>query len=967
MRIRSLILLTLAAAAAAALLVLPGSATVLEPTVTELPPAKPANLVGAQPGIDAATSAESTAAALLASDDLTTALGNVASPRARAIAADRAESPASLEVEVALLAAAMGRPLDPADVEAARAADPQVALATARLLSAIRVAADLREEALADLSASERVELAGAIDRALAAGGDRHLSAAERAEALAAFEAIEPRVDADLLAAAGLVVAGGVDDVLRSPPTTNGGSGDILLTLLGGLVHVGGPSASYYDTFNILVLDLGGPDEYRDTAGGVGPSAPFPISVVVDLDGNDVYNPGGGASYAADHVQGAAVLGVGVLVDVAGSDSYSSGMSIAGMGDVSYVLERSQGFGAVGVGILADLGGDDLYASAIRLDTRDGRAAYSIDLVQGAAAHGVGLLLDATGQDAYGSHNAVTIDVERGKAFATWTAQHCQGGTFGGGAAALVDGVLVGAKARLNTRDVDPRTLLDPANDAYNSWNSIVTTLATTESGFTGTTDGVAQMFNLNCQGATESGFDPTSPFPIRELNGAASLAVLVDVAGNDAFASRNFVRTVGVNRGGVEDSCAGCHLGASVTVRDSQGASSREVAPFEIPPLVGVHAGVMVDVLGNDEYNSVNSMIVDGIRFELRPGQTNAVSELEVNRSIGHAGLIGIKEPRPDGTRAGCGPAAGVALHECGVATCAPGGGEFQLDQVTPVGPSPKAPADCMLGIHLDLEGDDLYNSYNELAAREADFNEEKLAVEHSLGVGERGGIGVHVDGPVGGSAALSGTTTCSGGSLCIALIPVAARPLALAGGNDRVNSGNTALGASVFRLVGNLGNGEAGYGLAADVSPGATLGAFVVVDPSAPSGPLAATIALAAFSADGYDSDNVAPIPVVVRDSFGHATDGVGVFLDLAGWDGYVQNPASPPGDAWMSFGAIDGGFGAAVFADAGGIDAYPTVTPPPGPILFLAPGPGDETGWDSGTALIRIGWGLDQLSFL
>ncbi|MBP7146877.1 MAG: hypothetical protein KBD01_04975 [Acidobacteria bacterium] len=118
----------------------------------------------------------------------------------------------------------------------------------------------------------------------------------------------------------------------------------------------------------LLIVDLGGEDTYR---GGVAAStATRPIGLLLDLAGND--------SYVAEvPAQGAGMAGVGILLDVAGNDTYKAN-------------RYAQGVGQFGMGVLADLGGDDVY-----FDRFSG---------QGCGYFGIGLLLDLAGTDAYTLH-----------------------------------------------------------------------------------------------------------------------------------------------------------------------------------------------------------------------------------------------------------------------------------------------------------------------------------------------------------------------------------------------------------------------------------------------------------------------------------------------------------------------------------------------------------------------------------
>ncbi len=119
----------------------------------------------------------------------------------------------------------------------------------------------------------------------------------------------------------------------------------------------------------LLVIDTGGRDRYGAGAAS-GPGTP--VSVLIDLEGDDVYEgPPDGAAF------GAGFFGVAALVDVAGDDRYL----LAG--------PRSLGLGAgvFGAGLLQDRGGDDAY----------GGDAFCM----GAGAAGFGVLADLSGDDAY--------------------------------------------------------------------------------------------------------------------------------------------------------------------------------------------------------------------------------------------------------------------------------------------------------------------------------------------------------------------------------------------------------------------------------------------------------------------------------------------------------------------------------------------------------------------------------------
>lgn len=116
-----------------------------------------------------------------------------------------------------------------------------------------------------------------------------------------------------------------------------------------------------------LLLDLGGNDTY---AGFTAPmNETQGISVVIDLEGDDVYEAGP-LGLATGR------LGVGMLVDWAGNDQY-------------HLETGSGGAGFAGIGLLVDQEGDDRYTGS--------------RFTQGAAIGGVGLLLDRSGNDDYSS------------------------------------------------------------------------------------------------------------------------------------------------------------------------------------------------------------------------------------------------------------------------------------------------------------------------------------------------------------------------------------------------------------------------------------------------------------------------------------------------------------------------------------------------------------------------------------
>jgi len=116
-----------------------------------------------------------------------------------------------------------------------------------------------------------------------------------------------------------------------------------------------------------LEVDLGGDDVYLNNAGAT--SFDRPVSVCLDLAGNDHYE-----APASTYVQGFGLMGVGMLVDVAGNDVYKA-------------KHFSQGVGILGVGVLWDKAGNDTFSAHT--------------FCQGAGMFGLGMMLDDAGDDVY--------------------------------------------------------------------------------------------------------------------------------------------------------------------------------------------------------------------------------------------------------------------------------------------------------------------------------------------------------------------------------------------------------------------------------------------------------------------------------------------------------------------------------------------------------------------------------------
>ena len=228
----------------------------------------------------------------------------------------------------------------------------------------------LFEEAFKTLNAEEKLFvrkqlqeflLPEAMQKKLSRRQDQDLT--ERTFALAA------RVDRGKMLAAAAELAAAVDrsvKILREENSSHllGLVKKEIVTIstpLGDIV-IGGPGNNRYTGgMPLLLIDIGGDDQYAFTSYN-------PLSIIIDVSGNDIYDATDGAPLAAG------ILGMGFLIDMSGNDTYTG-------------QNLSFGCGLLGVGVLLDESGNDVYR---------GQA-----FTQGAAALGLGIVCDAVGNDDY--------------------------------------------------------------------------------------------------------------------------------------------------------------------------------------------------------------------------------------------------------------------------------------------------------------------------------------------------------------------------------------------------------------------------------------------------------------------------------------------------------------------------------------------------------------------------------------
>lgn len=210
----------------------------------------------------------------------------------------------------------------------------------------------------------------------------------------------------------------------------------------GDIIIKGGSNDTWDRRDVLLLIDCGGDDDYTASTAGISTGG-APISVLIDVAGNDRYGPTGLGSFGvgvcadlegADTYRGskglgAGYFGVGVLIDAAGDDAYASdthaqGVGMFGIGmlvdrggrDRYEILQFGQGCGLTkGVGVLLEEQGDDRYVARDpinggKLEAPSAQTKeHNVSMAQGVGfgdrnalrAGGIGALVDVAGDDTY--------------------------------------------------------------------------------------------------------------------------------------------------------------------------------------------------------------------------------------------------------------------------------------------------------------------------------------------------------------------------------------------------------------------------------------------------------------------------------------------------------------------------------------------------------------------------------------
>jgi hypothetical protein len=204
----------------------------------------------------------------------------------------------------------------------------------------------------------------------------------------------------------------------RDPPGRNrmpyDASNSLLIVDFGReIAYYGTPGAAVSSGVPVsVVIDLGGNDQYGDPVRQVEPSAGvglLGVGLVLDSGGDDLY-------FGGTYAQGAGLFGVGVLYDRSGDDRYRAEVSAQGCGyfgiglcldgtgeDEFYHYGDGQGMGGVGggIGILASYGGDDRYTAEPYSEVFDRGDYHSEHKINGNSSQGVGFGRRGDGSDGH--------------------------------------------------------------------------------------------------------------------------------------------------------------------------------------------------------------------------------------------------------------------------------------------------------------------------------------------------------------------------------------------------------------------------------------------------------------------------------------------------------------------------------------------------------------------------------------
>ncbi|HWG89348.1 MAG TPA: hypothetical protein VNZ52_00715, partial [Candidatus Thermoplasmatota archaeon] len=266
-----------------------------------------------------------------------------------------------------------------------------------------------------------------------------------------------------------------------------------------------------------------------------------------------------------------------------------------------------------------------------------------------------------------------------------------------------------------------------------------------------------------------------------------------------------------------------------------------------------------------------------------------------------------------------------------------------------------------CLVGVLVDLSGSDAMNSFNGLRAWGSEVNHVDVTVDATQGAALANGFGILVNGLLStdATAVLKGYLDPCLGSPCsfhwAAMVQGSA--------NDAYTSFNSAPGTRTFDVTRSLGSVTAGHLALLLDSNVPALGSgheMYHVRATKPDVDTTWMVGASLPNTDSYISWNRCDFLVSTK-NLGYAAGFLGAaFVDLFGDDAYDQNPWCGGSYAVDGYGYAATADGLALFADLGGVDAYPTLKQ--GGFLV---GAQDDVAW-TGTSP-GLGHGVDLLSVL
>jgi len=429
--------------------------------------------------------------------------------------------------------------------------EPDINLVIQTLYDAISSAKKLIDEAFENLERREIDFVRETIEQLLFYGRhNENLSRRRNQELIENAFQHAANIDLVKIGEAAYCIASALDDIMPVLPDVpwSHDSPQMIDTELGRIVIGGNGDDMYTGDIPLLLIDFEGNDTYRFENHA-------PISLIVDSSGDDTYDASGGG------LPGSGIMGIGVLTDSEGNDTY-------------YGNNFSFGCGFLGAGILHDAAGNDRYVSHM--------------FSQGAAAFGIGLLYDEEGDDFY------------------QTTLYGQGMGYVGGAGVLAD--MTGDDSFISKNSVPDSREKEDAYQTYSQGFGLGCRLYAS--------GGVGVLYNGEgndtyrgsyfCQGSSywhalgmlidRNGSDRYFSRRYSQGSGVhSSVGILMDCKGNDSF-----------NSWGVSQGCGHDYSAGILNDQDGDDVYESEWLSQGAGNSTGI--GLFIDDNGNDRYKTKNN-----------------------------------------------------------------------------------------------------------------------------------------------------------------------------------------------------------------------------------------------------------------------------------------------------------------------------------------------------------------------